>query len=110
MQPVPRALLAALTLAWTLTASMPVAFAADDRPLDIVAAENFYGDIAEQLGGPDVKVISILSNPDQDPICSKPAPPPPGLWPVRHSSSIMVPIMTLGFSDCWRRPTHRQPA
>jgi zinc/manganese transport system substrate-binding protein len=33
----------------------------------IVAAENFYGDIAKQIGGPDVTVTSILSNPDQDP-------------------------------------------
>jgi zinc/manganese transport system substrate-binding protein len=36
-------------------------------PINIVAAENFYGDIAKQIGGPDVNVTSILSNPDQDP-------------------------------------------
>ncbi len=36
-------------------------------PITIVAAENFYGDVARQIGGPDVKVTSILSNPDQDP-------------------------------------------
>jgi hypothetical protein len=36
-------------------------------PIRIVAAENFYGDIAMQIGGPDVNVTSILSNPDQDP-------------------------------------------
>ena len=36
-------------------------------PVTIVAAENFYGDVAEQIGGPGVKVTSILSNPDQDP-------------------------------------------
>jgi zinc/manganese transport system substrate-binding protein len=36
-------------------------------PIKIVAAENFYGDIAKQIGGPDVSVTSILSNPDQDP-------------------------------------------
>lgn len=36
-------------------------------PVPIVAAENFYGDIAQQIGGPSVKVTSILSNPDQDP-------------------------------------------
>jgi zinc/manganese transport system substrate-binding protein len=35
--------------------------------IQIVAAENFYGDIAKQIGGPDAKVTSILSNPDQDP-------------------------------------------
>ena len=38
-----------------------------DGPVSIVAAENFYGDVAQQIGGPDVKVTSILSNPDQDP-------------------------------------------
>ena len=37
------------------------------EPLSVVAAENFYGDIAEQIGGSAVKVTSILSNPDQDP-------------------------------------------
>lgn len=36
-------------------------------PIPIVAAENFYGDIAWQIGGPDVTVRSILSNPNQDP-------------------------------------------
>jgi zinc/manganese transport system substrate-binding protein len=36
-------------------------------PVSIVAAENFYGDVAEQIGGTDVKVRSILTNPDQDP-------------------------------------------
>ncbi len=33
----------------------------------IVAAENFYGDVAQQLAGADATVASILSNPDQDP-------------------------------------------
>jgi zinc/manganese transport system substrate-binding protein len=36
-------------------------------PVKIVAAENFYGDLASQIGGPNVAVTSILSNPDQDP-------------------------------------------
>jgi zinc/manganese transport system substrate-binding protein len=36
-------------------------------PVKIVAAENFYGDIAKQIGGPGVSVTSILSNPNQDP-------------------------------------------
>ena len=38
-----------------------------DEPIRIVAAENFYGDIARQIGGSNVKIINILSNPDQDP-------------------------------------------
>jgi len=38
------------------------------RPaLSIVAAENFYGDVAQQIAGPDFVVSSILNNPDQDP-------------------------------------------
>jgi zinc/manganese transport system substrate-binding protein len=41
--------------------------AAGAEPLSIVAAENFYGDIARQIGGPSIVVTSILSNPDQDP-------------------------------------------
>jgi zinc/manganese transport system substrate-binding protein len=37
------------------------------EPLAIVAAENFYGDVADQIGGQNVTVTSILTNPDQDP-------------------------------------------
>jgi zinc/manganese transport system substrate-binding protein len=37
------------------------------QPIPIVAAENFYGDIARQIAGPTAQVSSILSNPDQDP-------------------------------------------
>jgi len=33
----------------------------------IVAAENFYGDVAQQVAGADATVTSVLSNPDQDP-------------------------------------------
>ena len=35
--------------------------------IKIVATENFYGDIARQLGGADVTVRSIISNPNIDP-------------------------------------------
>jgi zinc/manganese transport system substrate-binding protein len=50
-------------LVWWL-ATAPAAHAA---PLQIVAAENFYGDVARQIGGADVTVLSILSSPGQDP-------------------------------------------
>jgi zinc/manganese transport system substrate-binding protein len=33
----------------------------------LVSAENFYGDIAKQIGGDGADVASIMSNPDQDP-------------------------------------------
>jgi len=50
--------------ALTLTALSAPAFA---DPVKIVAAENFYGDVATQIGGANVAVTSILSSPDQDP-------------------------------------------
>ncbi|HEY4164635.1 MAG TPA: zinc ABC transporter substrate-binding protein [Dongiaceae bacterium] len=55
--------LAAATLfaGWTGTAC------AAAQPVNVLAAENFYGDVAEQIGGSDVRVLSILKNPDQDP-------------------------------------------
>ncbi|BCZ76801.1 ABC transporter substrate-binding protein [Paraburkholderia terrae] len=40
---------------------------AQDTKIPVVAAENFYGDVVQQLGGDRVDVTSILSNPDQDP-------------------------------------------
>ena len=36
-------------------------------PVKLVAAENFYGGIAHQIGGLLVEVASILNSPDQDP-------------------------------------------
>ena len=44
----------------------PDAGAAAGR-IAVVAAENFYGDIAAQIGGSQVAVVSILNNPTQDP-------------------------------------------
>lgn len=40
---------------------------AQGTTIGIVAAENFYGDVARQIGGPHVRVTSILSSPDRDP-------------------------------------------
>ena len=37
------------------------------EPIKVVAAENVYGDIASQIGGANVAVTSILTNPNQDP-------------------------------------------
>jgi zinc/manganese transport system substrate-binding protein len=55
------ALSVSLVLAWLVSGS---AFAG---PVKIVAAENFYGDVAAQIGGADVAVTSILASPDDDP-------------------------------------------
>ena len=56
--------LAALLLAAPLLTG--TAARAEDKST-IVAAENFYGDLARQIGGSNVTVTSILSNPDDDP-------------------------------------------
>ncbi|MGC2689724.1 MAG: zinc ABC transporter substrate-binding protein [Pseudolabrys sp.] len=40
---------------------------AAEEQIAVVATENFYGDIARQIGGDHVAVVSIMSNPDQDP-------------------------------------------
>jgi zinc/manganese transport system substrate-binding protein len=50
-----------------LVLAIAVGSAAQEAKLSVVAAENFYGDIAQQIGGNSVDVVSIMSNPDQDP-------------------------------------------
>jgi zinc/manganese transport system substrate-binding protein len=42
--------------------------------LSVVAAENFWGSIAAQLGGSKVTVVSIISNPETDPHSYEPTP------------------------------------
>jgi len=39
----------------------------NSKIIQVVAAENFYGDIVKQLGGNHVQVLSILSDPNIDP-------------------------------------------
>jgi zinc/manganese transport system substrate-binding protein len=49
-------------------ATKPAASAATpSRTLHVVAAENFWGSIASQVGGTKVDVDSIITNPDTDP-------------------------------------------
>jgi zinc/manganese transport system substrate-binding protein len=54
-------------LAGAALAAATLAQPASADPINVVAAENFYGDIAQQTGGDNVAVTSILSSPDQDP-------------------------------------------
>jgi zinc/manganese transport system substrate-binding protein len=60
----PVKILIALSIA--LLAMVTVARAAEGK-IEVVAAENFYGNVAQQIGGDRVSVVSILNNPDQDP-------------------------------------------
>ena len=52
---------------WSFAALGALAAPALADPVRIVAAENFYGDIAAQIGGAHVAVTSILTHPDEDP-------------------------------------------
>ena len=56
-----------IALGGALLAGTAFARAQPTPAIQVVAAENFYGDIAKQIGGSDVAVTSILTNPDQDP-------------------------------------------
>jgi zinc/manganese transport system substrate-binding protein len=60
------AALAVLALAGCST-SPRATTAGDSTVINVVAAENFWGSLAEQLGGSHVKVTSIINNPDADP-------------------------------------------
>jgi zinc/manganese transport system substrate-binding protein len=55
-------------LAYLVCLSWLAAFpGARAESLHIVAAENFYGGVAQEIAGPDANVHSILTNPNQDP-------------------------------------------
>ena len=58
-------LVASLLTALSLVIAPANAKAAD--PITVVAAENFYRQVAKTIGGSQVSVTSILSNPNQDP-------------------------------------------
>jgi zinc/manganese transport system substrate-binding protein len=57
-------------IAWLF--APPRADGATSAPLQVVAAENFWGSIASQLGGRDVQVTSIITNPNTDPHAYEP--------------------------------------
>jgi len=55
-------------------AAVPAADSSAGAPLRIVAAENFWGSIARQLGGSRVTVTSIIDRPGTDPHDYEPTP------------------------------------
>ncbi|HET7381896.1 MAG TPA: zinc ABC transporter substrate-binding protein, partial [Pseudolabrys sp.] len=61
-----------------------------------VAAENFYGDIARQIGGDRVAVVSIMNNPDQDPHLFETTPSI-----VRQLSAAQIVILNGANYDPW---------
>ena len=58
---------AVLALALTGCSTKPTTAANASGTVTVVAAENFWGSLAEQLGGAHAKVTSIINNPDADP-------------------------------------------
>jgi zinc/manganese transport system substrate-binding protein len=64
-----KALLLALAITIALAASglAKVAAATRGGAVQVVAAENFWGSIAAQLGGKRVQVVSVIANPATDP-------------------------------------------
>ncbi|WP_442817565.1 metal ABC transporter substrate-binding protein [Streptomyces sp. NBC_01296] len=63
----------ALTLAWCTSAGANAGPAADGRRLappvaiPVVASTNVYGDIVERIGADRIDVVSVISDPAQDP-------------------------------------------
>ncbi|WP_210584572.1 metal ABC transporter solute-binding protein, Zn/Mn family [Streptomyces sp. GESEQ-35] len=51
----------------TAASSATGSSSSSDGPIQVVAAENFWGSVAAQLGGSHVKVTSIIDNPNADP-------------------------------------------
>jgi len=64
--------------------------------LVVVAAENFYGDIARQIGGDQVAVASIMTNPDQDPHLFETTPAV-----VRQLASAKIVVLNGANYDPW---------
>jgi zinc/manganese transport system substrate-binding protein len=88
--------LARLGLAALLAfAALPSARAAEGK-IAVVAAENFYGDIARQIGGDRVAVVSIMNNPDQDPHLFETTP---GI--VRQIAGAQIAVLNGANYDPW---------
>lgn len=84
----------ALVLALLLAQAVPVRAA--ENKIAVVAAENFYGDIARQIGGDRVSVVSIMNNPDQDPHLFETTP---GI--VRQIAAAQIVILNGANYDSW---------
>ena len=56
-----------MRFAFLLLALLLGSLSSGSAAIKIVAAENFYGQVAKEIGGDEVEVTSILTNPDQDP-------------------------------------------
>jgi zinc/manganese transport system substrate-binding protein len=87
---------ARLAQAFGLFLAMTIGAAGQDAKLSVVAAENFYGDIVRQIGGDRVEVVSILSNPDQDPHLFETTP-----TIVRQVAAAQIVVFNGADYDAW---------
>jgi zinc/manganese transport system substrate-binding protein len=88
--------LAGLALAVLLVLVVGPGARAADGKIAVVAAENFYGDVARQIGGDRVTVVSIINNPDQDPHLFETTP---GI--VRQIASARIAVLNGADYDPW---------
>jgi zinc/manganese transport system substrate-binding protein len=84
----------AAMMALALSPALP-AQAAGDK-IAVVAAENFYGGVAQQIGGDRIAVASILNNPDQDPHLFETTPAV-----VRQVAGAQVVVLNGAGYDSW---------
>lgn len=87
---------AGLALLLALPPVQAVPARATESQIAVVAAENFYGDIARQIGGDRVSVVSIMNNPDQDPHLFETTP---GV--VRQIAAAQIVILNGANYDSW---------
>ena len=83
-------------IALAFSAALAAPSRAAEAQITVVAAENFYGDIARQVGGERVAVVNIMSNPDQDPHLFETTP---GI--VRQLASADIVILNGANYDPW---------
>jgi zinc/manganese transport system substrate-binding protein len=87
---------ASFALALMLGFAQAAPVCAADGQISVVAAENFYGDIARQIGGDRVNVVSIMSSPDQDPHLFETTP-----GTVRQLANAEIVILNGANYDPW---------
>ena len=89
---------AALSFAFAFIVGLilPPAARAAEGKISVIAAENFYGDIARQIGGERVAVTSIMSNPEQDPHLFETTP---GI--VRQLAGAQIVVLNGAGYDPW---------
>lgn len=85
---------------------VPLAHAATTVPITVVAAESTYGVIAQAIGGADVRVTSIIQNPNVDPHQFEASP-----QTARIVARADIVVMSgLGYDDWMRKMLAANPA